>query len=69
MNQITNVFIHGRYTVGIFIDLYWTFDTVNHNILLEKLKAKEFNLKTWNGLEAICQIENSLFRATIQKQK
>ena len=28
-----------------------------------------FNLKTWNGLEAICQIENSLLRSTISKQK
>ena len=29
----------------------------------------EFNLKTWNGLEATCQIENSLFRKTISKEK
>ena len=29
----------------------------------------EFNLKTWNGLEATCQIENSLFRTTISKEK
>ena len=29
----------------------------------------EFNLKTWNGLEAICQIENSVFRTTSSKQK
>ena len=29
----------------------------------------EFNLKTGNDLEAICQIENSLFRTTISKQK
>ena len=28
----------------------------------------EFNLKTWNGLEVICQTENSLFRTAIPKQ-
>ena len=29
----------------------------------------ELNLKTWNGLEPICEIENSLFRTMIPKQK
>ena len=29
----------------------------------------EFNLKIWNSLEVICQIENSLFRTVISKQK
>ena len=27
----------------------------------------EFNLKTWNGLEAICQMENTLFRVITLK--
>ena len=38
-NQITDAFSQGKYTLGIFIDLPNAFDTVNHNILLEKLKA------------------------------
>ena len=29
----------------------------------------EFNLKTWDDSETICQIEDSLFRTTISKQK
>ena len=39
MNQITEAFSQGKYTLGIFADLSKAFDTVNHNILLEKLKS------------------------------
>ena len=51
VNQITEAFSQGKYTLGVFIDLSEAFDTVNHNtgyskqtlifpnILLEKLKA------------------------------
>ena len=39
VNQITEAFSQGKYTLGIFIDLSKAFDTVNHNILLEKLKT------------------------------
>ena len=39
MNQLTDAFSQEKYNLGIFIDLSNAFDTVNHNILLEKLKA------------------------------
>ena len=48
VNQITETFSQGKYTLGIFLDLSKAFDTVNHNILIEKLKAYEIqseNLK------------------------
>ena len=39
MNQITEAFGQGIYTLGIFIVFSKVLDTVNHNILLENLKA------------------------------
>ena len=39
VNQITEAFSQGKYTLGIFLNLSKAFDKVNHNILLEKLKA------------------------------
>ena len=39
MNQITEAFSQGKYTLGIFLDFSKAFDTVNHNILLEQLKV------------------------------
>ena len=39
MNQITEAFSQGKYTLGTYIDLSKAFDTVNNNILLEKSKA------------------------------
>ena len=39
MNQLTDAFSQEKYNLGIFTDLSNAFDTVNHNILLEKLKA------------------------------
>ena len=37
IHEIYQAFDENKYTLGIFIDLSKAFDTVNHNILLEKL--------------------------------
>ena len=39
VNQITEAFSQGKYTLGIFLYHSKAIDTVNHNILQEKLKA------------------------------
>ena len=47
MNQITEAFSQGKYTLGTYIDLSKAFDTVNNNILLEKLKAYGTHIKAY----------------------
>ena len=39
VNQITDASSQGKYTLGISVDILKAFDTVNHDILLEKVKA------------------------------
>ena len=46
VNQITEAFNQGKYTLGTFIDFSKAFHTVNHNILPEKLK--EFGIQSEN---------------------
>ena len=38
VNRIYDSFNENKYTLGVFIDLSKAFDTINHNILLKKLK-------------------------------
>ena len=48
VDQISNSFEKNLFTLGVFIDLSKTFDTVHHNILICKLKnygGRENNLK------------------------
>jgi len=37
-DKITQALDENKYAVGIFIDLYKAFDTVNHSILFKKIR-------------------------------
>ena len=51
-HQVRNAFDNNNFVLGVFIDLSKAFDTVGHNILLEKLimyGVKENNLKWFHS--------------------
>ena len=59
-DSIYDSFNQNKYTLGVFIDLSKVFDTVDHNILIDKL-----NLYALNGFRATFQIEKSLYRQVL----
>ena len=53
VDQISNSFEENLFTLGVFIDLSETFDTVDHDILICKLKTMGLEETTEGGLRVV----------------
>lgn len=56
VREVSNSFQKSQYTLGVFIDLSKAFDTVDHKILLEKLKYYGINCSTIKWLKSYLSI-------------
>ena len=57
-----------KYVMGIFIDFKKVFDTIDHNILFNKLYHYDIRVITYDLEEAILKIENSLCNMMMKYQ-
>ena len=60
--NIAQNFDNGKFTLGVFIDLSKAFDTVYHQILLNKLKHYGVSEKHWLGSKVIFPKENNILK-------
>ena len=56
LDEFYENFYESRITRGIFLDLFKTFDTINHNILIQKLPYYNFTNKACNLLNSYLSI-------------
>ena len=67
IDQVSNAFGNSNFVLGVFIDLSKVFDTVNHNILSEKLSmygVKRNNLKWFHSY-----LSETVYRISKCRQK
>ena len=60
VNKIADALDQGESVVGVSLDFSKSFDTVDHNILLQRWETMEYVMLSCNGLKIICLIEYSM---------
>lgn len=67
-DQITESFENKKYMLGVFIDLFRVFDTVDHSTLLRKLEV--YGMMVKNHEERVTShIEDNSFKSTKKKKQ
>ena len=71
VDRISQYLDNGKLPITVYLDLSKAFDTINHEILLKKLKYYGLQTPPWNGLKVICIIDNSMYFSmdATQRQK
>ena len=54
--------LYENYILGVFIDLFKVFDTIDYTILLKELQIMELGVKILLGSDVIWQIGNNTFK-------
>lgn len=62
--EITDGIEKNTFVIGMLIDLQKAFDTINHNILIDKLEKYGIRGLTKNGYRAIWATGSKLYRLT-----
>ena len=69
IDQVSNAFGNSNFVLGVFIDLSKVFDTVNHNILSEKLSITGLKEIILSGSIVISRKQYIEFQNVDKKEK
>ena len=69
-NDVLRAMIQGKTTLLVLLDLSAAFDTVNHDVLFQRLKTGlVLMVLHWTGLDRICMGDRKLFALMMTSQK
>ena len=57
MDKTAKSLENGEFAIGVFLDFSKAFDTINHDVLLQKYSITVLEVPLWNGFGAIPVID------------